>query len=76
MRKITPNKKNRKEKGIRLESIGSKPHSKVLSFLRERSLLNLTDEATKYKTTQRRTHTNKCTIICINCELSGKSIPT
>jgi len=76
MRKITANKKKRKEKGIRLESLGSNPHSKALSFLRENNLLNLTEEATRYKTIQRKKHTIRCTIICITDELSGKNIPT
>jgi len=74
MRKITANKKNRKEKGIRLESLGSNPHSKALSFLRENNPLNLTENLAKYKIAQRNTHTVRCDITCT--KLSDNKILT
>ena len=39
IRKMTAIRKNRIEKEVRAESLGSNPHSKGLSFLKERILL-------------------------------------
>lgn len=57
IRKITANKKNRKEKGTRAESLGSNPHSKGEAFSRsnilEKEIIKQTKSKIKTKPKQK-----------------------